>query len=173
MRLHSAKQGQAAVEALFATMVFLLLVAGVYDVYAAYTARDWGYEIASESARRGVIEGQEWPPTQFYHTGAFVLNPHKAKQKAKEHLLTELNARGIPSSDYSYDIRVLPNGGHISGFPPQGRANQITGSANWNESYPSVSVYLQLKVPTAFLGLISRSEYDVHVFAAAEAVAQP
>ncbi len=119
-----------------------------------------------EAARRGVIEGGEWPPTGFYASGHLTLVPWKARAEAEAFLLDALSRRGIV--DYEYDIRVVPGptGGTVPGFPPVLRAAQ--DGREMHVDGPGVGVYLEFSVPTVWLGLISRGEYRIHVFAAAE-----
>ena len=160
------RRGYATVWGVALTMLFILLVGAVYDVYTAYHYRTWGYEVVSEAARRGVIEGGEWPPTGFYASGHLTLVPWKARAEAEAFLLDALSRRGIV--DYEYDIRVVPGptGGTVPGFPPVLRAAQ--DGREMHVDGPGVGVYLEFSVPTVWLGLISRGEYRIHVFAAAE-----
>lgn len=160
------RRGYATVWGVALTMLFILLVGAVYDVYTAYHYRTWGYEVVGEAARRGVIEGGEWPPTGFYASGHLTLAPWKARAEAEAFLLDALSRRGI--ADYEYDIRVVPGptGGTVPGFPPVLRAAQ--DGREMRVDGPGVGVYLEFSVPTVWLGLISRGEYRIHVFAAAE-----
>ncbi len=160
------RRGYATVWGVSLTMLFILLVGAVYDVYTAYHYRTWGYEVVSEAARRGVIKGAEWPPTGFYASGHLTLAPWKARQEAEAFLLDALNRRGI--TDYDCDIRVVPGptGATIPEFPPALRAAQ--DGQVMHVDGPGVGVYLEFSVPTVWLGLLSRGEYRIHVFAAAE-----
>ncbi len=161
------ERGYATVWGVGLTLLFILVVGAVYDVYMAYHYRTWGYEVVSEAARRAVIEGAEWPPTGFYASGHLTLVPWKARHEAEAFLLDALSRRGI--ADYTYDIRVVPGpaGATVPGFPPVLRAAQ--DGREMHVDGPGVGVYLEFSVPTVWLGLISRGEYRIHVFAAAEA----
>ena len=71
---------------------------------------------------------------------------------------------------YSYDIQTIndPAGGVIAGFPPVPGANLDGGDMRLTG--PGVGVYLEFTFPTAWLGLVDRHAYQVHVFSAAQAV---
>ncbi len=164
-RMIQDTRGYAVVWGLLLTSLFILMAGAVYDVYMAYHYRTWGYEVVSEAARRGVIEGAEWPPQNFYFTGELHLQPNEASTKAASFLKDALSRRGI--TDYSYDIRVLPTGGGtVPNFPPVLRAAQDGQYMHLNG--PGVGVYLEFSYPTVWLGVLSRGEYRIHVFAAAE-----
>ena len=83
-------------------------------------------------------------------------------------LTVALAQRGI--SVYSCDVRVItdPAGGTIPGFPPLAQANLDGGAMRLTG--PGVGVYLEFSFPTAWLGIVDRHAYQVHVFSAAEAV---
>jgi len=64
-----------------------------------------------------------------------------------------------------------PAGGSVPGFPPVAHADLDGGDMVLTG--PGVGVYLAFSVPTAWLGLIGREGYRLHVFGAAEAIEAP
>jgi hypothetical protein len=163
MRLLSAQRGNGLVYGALATALLILLVGALYDVYAVYHYRTWGYQAAGEAARRGVLHGTGLD----YAAGVPNLDEAMARAAAEAALSAALARRGI--TDYRYDIRVLtaPTGGTIPGFPPVARANLDGGPMALTG--PGVGVYLEYAVPTAWLHLIGQDRYQVHVFSAAQA----
>jgi hypothetical protein len=164
MRFFSAQRGSGLAYGALATALVILLVGALYDVYATYQYRTWGYQAAGEAARMGTLQGTGLD----YAAGTVSLDPAAAQGTAEAFLAAALARRGITA--YSYDVRVItaPAGGTIAGFPPMPQANLDGGDMRL--AGPGVGVYLEFAAPTAWLGLLNRHAYQVHVFSAAQAV---
>jgi len=165
MRLISAQRGSGLAYGALATALLILLVGALYDVYATYQYRTWGYQAAGEAARMGTLQGTGLD----YAAGTASLDPAVAEGAAEAFLVGALAQRGI--TGYGYAVRVITasTGGTIPGFPPVPQANLDGGDMRL--AGPGVGVYLEFAVPTAWLGLLDRHAYQVHVFSAAQAVA--
>ena len=162
MRLWRAPRGSGLVYGVLGAALLLLVVGALYDAYAMYHYRTWGYQVAGEAARMGTLQGADLD----YTTGAVILDATIAAQAARQFLLTALPQQ--PLTAYAYDIRVITaaTGGTLPGFPPVARANLDGGPMRLSQ--PGVGVYLVMQFPTAWLGLLSRDAYQVHVFSAAQ-----
>ena len=57
MRLRRAQRGNGLAYGVLATALMILVVGALYDVYAAYHYRTWGYQAAGEAARTGTLAG--------------------------------------------------------------------------------------------------------------------
>lgn len=163
MRLWRAQRGNGLAYGILATALMILVVGALYDVYAAYHYRTWGYQVAGEAARTGTLAGTGLD----YTAGTASLDAAVARQAAEQFLVAALARKGVTA--YSYEIQTIedPAGGVIVGFPPVPGANldgddmRLTG--------PGVGVYLEFTFPTAWLGLVDRHAYRLHVFSAAQA----
>jgi hypothetical protein len=142
----------------------ILVVGALYDVYAAYHYRTWGYQAAGEAARTGTLAGTGLD----YAAGTVSFDATVAQQAAAQFLVAALARQGIGA--YNYDIRTIaePTGGEVPGFPPVAHANLDGGAMRLTG--PGVGVYLEFTFPTAWLGLLDRHAYQLHVFSAAQAV---
>lgn len=164
MRLISAHRGNGLAYGVLATALLILVVGALYDVYAAYHYRTWGYQTAGEAARTGTLAGTGLD----YAAGTISFDAATAHQAAEQSLVAALARKGV--TGYSYDIQTIsdPAGGTIPGFPPVAHANLDGGTMRLTG--PGVGVYLEFAVPTAWLGLLDRHAYQLHVFSAAQAV---
>ena len=54
MRLWRAQRGNGLAYGVLATVLMILVVGALYDVYAAYHYRTWGYQAAGEAALKGL-----------------------------------------------------------------------------------------------------------------------
>ena len=164
MRSLSAQRGSGLAYGVLATALMILVVGALYDVYAAYHYRTWGYQAASEAARTGTLQGTGLD----YAAGTVSFDAVAARQKAEQFLVDALARKGVAA--YSYDIQTIddPAGGAVAGFPPAPSAN-LDGS-DMRLTGPGVGVYLEFTFPTAWLGLVDRHAYQVHVFSSAQAV---
>jgi hypothetical protein len=164
MRFFSAQRGNGLAYGVLATALLILVVGALYDVYAAYHYRTWGYQAAGEAARTGTLAGTGLD----YAAGTVSFDAAAAYQAAEQFLVAALARKGV--TGYSYDIQTIsdPTGGVVPGFPPVPAANLDGGAMRLTG--PGVGVYLEFTVPTAWLGLIDRHVYQLHVFSAAQAV---
>lgn len=161
----SKERGQASVAGIMATLILILITAGLVDLYRLHEVRSWAYQAASDAALAGVGSGRDY--AYFMATGMISLDEGVAIQAARERVQEEMAARGIV--EYVVDIRALPDpeGGSIPGYPPVPRASQWNVTS-WSESEPSVGVFLVVPVETYLFGLINGNQpIQVHVFAAA------
>ena len=156
------QSGQAVVLVVVLLPVFVLLAALALDLYSLTTTRAWAYRAAAEAALQGASVGRDWEA--FYATGNMRLDESLAGQVALDTLNAELLQRGLSAS--AIDIRVLPDGGSISHYPPQANADQWNAS-NWTSPRPAVGVYVSIPVTTTLLGLVGSQASVLHVFAAA------
>jgi hypothetical protein len=164
VKLWRAERGSGLAYGVLATALMILVVGALYDVYAAYHYRTWGYQAAGEAARTGTLRGTGLD----YAAGTVSFDAVAARQAAEQFLVDALARKGI--SGYSYDIQTIedPAGGVVAGFPPAPHANLDGGAMRLTG--PGVGVYLEFTFPTAWLGLVDRHAYQLHVFSAAQAV---
>jgi hypothetical protein len=164
MKLLRAQRGNGLAYGVLATALLILLVGALYDVYAAYHYRTWGYQAAGEAARTGTLAGTGLD----YAAGTVSFDAATARQTAEAFLIAALARQGV--AGYRYDIRTIsdPAGGVVAGFPPVSIANLDGGAMRLTG--PGVGVYLEFTFPTAWLGIIHRHAYQLHVFSAAQAV---
>lgn len=164
MGITSERKAQSAVLGLLSILVLVSIAAGLVDIYRLYAARNWAYQVAQEAALAGVSRGRDW--NSISGDGEIRLDSDIAFAEAQNILQAEMIARHIVG--YNVDIRVLPepDGGTISGYPPQPvRLGNSLG--DWNSDEPSVGVSLTVPVDWLLLdrlGIVSKS---VSVFAAA------
>jgi hypothetical protein len=148
-------------------LIFILIAAGLVDIYRLYSARNWAYSVAQEAALAGVSQGRDW--SSVTATGTIRLIPEIATSQAQQIISEEMITRGI--SRFSADIRVLPDpsGGAITGYPP--RAVRLGDSqGDWSENEPAVGVYLTIQVEWLLLDRVGITEKSVSVFASAGVV---
>jgi len=164
VKLWRAERGSGLAYGVLATALMILVVGALYDVYAAYHYRTWGYQAAGEAARTGTLRGTGLD----YAAGTVSFDAVAARQVAEAFLVDALARKGV--AGYSYDIQTIddPAGAVIAGFPPAPNANLDGGDMHLTG--PGVGVYLEFTFPTAWLGLVDRHAYQVHVFSAAQAV---
>ena len=160
--IRNPQSGQAIVLVVVLLPVFALLAALALDLYSLTTTRAWAYRVAAEAALQGASVGRDWEA--FYATGIMRLDENVAGQVALNTLNAGLAQRGLSAS--SIDIRVLPDGGSISDYPPLAQADQWNAS-NWSSPRPAVGVYVAIPVTTTLLGLAGGHTSELHVFAAA------
>ncbi len=163
-RLIHDRRGQAALNGFFMVLIFILIVAGLVDVYNLTTVRSWAYRAAEDASLRGAAAGRDW--AYLVSTGLIRLDSTTATYEATSLLNRELALHGLAAS--TVDIRVIagPGGGTVVGYPPLTRAN-IFSEADWTETDPAVGVYVVIPVSTTFFGLINGgASIDIHVFAA-------
>lgn len=161
----SDQRGQASVAGIMATLILILITAGLVDLYRFQEVRSWAYQAASDAALAGAGSGRDYG--RFMATGVISLDEEVAIEAARERIEEEMARRGIV--EYMVEIRALPDpeGGVIPGYPPVPRASQWNVSS-WSEGEPSVGVFLIIPVETYLFGLINGNRpIEVHVFAAA------
>ncbi len=160
--------GSALVIALLAFLI--LIAAGLTDYYHAQQIRNWAYNLAAEAAR----SGSERVDLDYYlASGLTRLLVPAAQTAATTYVHAATFPAGVTLS--TLDVRVLPapTGGSIASFPPVPRAN-MTGGVDWTEVRPAVGVYIELSVPSHFLGLVNGGQpVPLHVFASAVAESPP
>ena len=158
------RRAQSAVWGLLTILVFILIAAGLVDIYRLYSARNWAYSVAQEAALAGASRGRDW--TYVAATGSIRLTPEIAASQAQQIITAEMNARGV--SGYNADIRVLPDpsGGTITGYPPR-PVRLGNGRGDWSTNEPAVGVYLTIPVEWLLLDRIGIIEKSVCVFASA------
>ncbi len=168
--LERKQRGQVAVFGAVLIMLFVLLAAVLIDAYALSEARNWGYRAAQQSALSGISSGRDWasldplpcaggpPPMRLVSA--------TAQSAAVSLLQQEMTLRGV--SNYSYDVRVLPDygGGSIAGYPPL-PTRLGAGRGNWTSNEPAVGVYLSFPVSTFLMSFIGRPTVQISVFASA------
>ncbi len=165
------ERGNTTAAGILATLVFLLISAGLVDLYNVQAARDFAYQAASDAALRGVSKGRDWGA--LYSGGQLALDKSVAEREARSGLSAALAARGITA--YTADVRVLPDpgGGTVPGFPPVPWASQ-KGSSAWTATEPSVGVYVEIPVNVTFFGWVDGSgSLILHAFAAAGVAGRP
>ncbi|MFQ5886941.1 MAG: hypothetical protein ACE5II_06880, partial [Anaerolineae bacterium] len=63
----SKERGQASVAGIMATLIFILITAGLVDLYRLQEVRSWAYQAASDAALAGVGSGRDY--AYFMATG--------------------------------------------------------------------------------------------------------
>jgi len=161
------RKAQSAVWGLLTILVFILIAAGLVDIYRLYAARNWAYSVPQEAALTGASQGRDW--TYVSETGDIRLNCEIATALAQEIVMAEMNTRGL--SGYSLDIRVLPDpgGGTIVGYPSR-PVRLGNGRGDWSASEPAVGVCLSLPVEWLLLDRLGITGKMVTVFASAGVV---
>jgi len=159
-----SQRGQSLAYGILATALLILAVGAIYDIATVYHYRTWGYQAAGEAARYGALKGANLD----YATGDIYLDPVVADQQADDFMAEALVRKGISDHSILTQSITSPSGGMVTGFPPNPAAS-LDGS-DMHLDGPGVGVYVEFSVPTAWLGLINRQAYLVHVFSAAEAV---
>lgn len=156
-------RGAAALWGAMATLVLILVAAAVLDVHRLSATRNWAYQVASDSALRGVSRGRDF--ASVAESGSMLIDEISARQEATMAVEAALAEKGV--AQYVLDVRVLPEGGVVYGYPPVPRASQ-SGETNWSSPAPGVGVYLEVPVPVAFFGWVNGADsVPVHAFAAA------
>jgi hypothetical protein len=168
VRFWRNQRGNSFVYGALGTLLLILAVAALYDVYAAYQYRTWAYEVAGEAARYGTVYGVRGVDAA---TGELLFDELWAYGGAEGFLQKVTHLKGL--TGYTYDIRVITDseGGTIAGFPPVPRANLDGGYMRLTA--PGVGVYLTFAVPTMWLGVLDRDAFQLHVFSAAQASRVP
>lgn len=164
MRLWHDRRGNAAL-GWMAALLLILCVGAMYDVYAAYRYRTWGYQVAGEAARYAVLQGSGLN----YTSGDVALAPDAASAAAETFLRNRLAEQGIIDFAFQTHVVVESGGGSVAGFPPVAYAS--LDRRPMTVSGPGVGVYLEFSFPTAWLSLVGRDRYRLHVFSAAELAA--
>jgi hypothetical protein len=176
-------RGQVIVLATILVLLFVLIAAVLIDVYHLEEARNWGYNVAQNSAMAGVSLGRDWNsfeatldpmapvPTpredKCVEPGKISLSEGLAWSTANEMCNREMDARGITGYSCTIHVLPLPNGGAGEpGWPPDGRLGGAMG--DWHAHNPAVAVYVTFPVHTFFMSIVGRSSVEIHVFAAAE-----
>ena len=140
MRLWHDRRGNAAL-GWMAALLLILCVGAMYDVYAAYHYRTWGYQVAGEAARYAVLQGSGLD----YASGDPGLARRRGQQRRRR--LSEEPPGRAGHHDYAFQTHVVvdPHGGSVAGFPPvayaslDGRPMTLSG--------PGVGVYLEFSFP--------------------------
>jgi len=148
--------------------IFIGFAAVMIDVYVLMDARDWGYRSAQQAAMAGVSQGREWGglTTGSGCVGSISLNETTADESAVDFLEREMGLRGL--TDYTYDVRVLPDpsGGSVADFPPRTvRLGDSRGA--WSSAEPAVGVYLSFPTTLFLLPFFGMDVSQINVFAAA------
>jgi hypothetical protein len=161
------RQAQSAVWGLLTILVFIIIAAGLVDIYRLYAARNWAYTVAQEAALAGASQGRDWDYVSA--TGYIRLTSGLAISQAQQVVTAEMNTRGV--SGYTVDIQVLPDpdGGTVTGYPPrQVRLGDSRG--NWSSNEPAVGVCLSVPVNWLLLDRFGIVEKSISVFASAGVV---
>ena len=158
------RKAQSMVWGFLAMLIFIVVSSGLVDIYRLYAARNWAYSVAQEAAMAGASRGRDW--TSVADGGDIRLNGATAQTEAQALVSAEMSARGV--TGYEMDVRVLPNpeGGSISGYPPD-PVRLGEGLGNWTSNEPAVGVYLQVPVNWLMLDTLNIESKTVRVFAAA------
>ena len=158
-----AQRGNGLIYGALGTLLLLLVVGGVYDVYTGYHLRTWAYQVTGEAARYGTTQGVTLNP----FTGELTVAPLMAQTAANSFLAVALDRqRAISGVHWEARVITAATGGSVPGFPPVPRANLDGGDMRLTG--PGVGVYLTFSYPTAWLGVIARSQMNVHAFSAAQ-----
>ncbi len=161
------RRGQEFVAGFMMVIVFVLVAAGLSDLWRLQVARQNLESVAYEAALRGVSRGRDW--NYASSTGMMRLSSSTAQSEAQSFLTAEMSRQGL--SGYSYDIRVLPDptGGTQLNYPPMTGATAF-GATNWTTTVPAVGVYVSQPVSTMLFGLVNgNAPVTLHAFGAAEA----
>jgi hypothetical protein len=160
----SDRRGQSVVWGFLCMLIFIAVSAGLIDIYRLYAARNWAYSVAQEAALSGVSRGRDWSSVSA--GGKMRLDALSAHSEAQNLVIAEMTVRGL--NRYVVDVRVLPdpNGGSISGYPPN-PVRLGPSLANWSSSEPAVGVYLEVPVDWLVLDVLGSQPKSVRVFAAA------
>jgi hypothetical protein len=158
------RNAQSLLWGFLAMLIFIVVSSGLVDIYRLYAARNWAYSVAQEAAMAGASIGRDW--TSVADGGDIRLNGATAQTEAQALVLAEMNARGV--TGYEMDVRVLPDpeGGSISGYPPD-PVRLGEGLGNWTSNEPAVGVYLEVPVSWLMLDTLNIESKTVRVFAAA------
>jgi len=54
------RRAQSAVWGLLTILIFIIIAAGLVDIYRLYAARNWAYTVAQEAALAGASRGRDW-----------------------------------------------------------------------------------------------------------------
>ena len=100
MRLWHDRRGNAAL-GWMAALLLILCVGAMYDVYAAYHYRTWGYQVAGEAARYAVLQGSGLN----YASGDVALAPDAASTAAETFLRNRLAEQSI--TDFAFQTHVV------------------------------------------------------------------
>ena len=90
MRLWRAARGNGLAYGVLATALMILVVGALYDVYAAYHYRTWGYQAAGEAARTGTLRGTGLdyaavgPEHAYYHDTGRIEYSYAVDEEAME-----------------------------------------------------------------------------------------
>ena len=179
MRDLSGERGSATVAGILATLILVVIAAGIVDLYRIQDLRTFAYGVATDAALQGASAGRDWP--SYLNSGRLTLNATQATNAAAGVVTTAMAGRGI--TGYRDDIRVItgvPSDPTSYGYyPPVARASQFAASdcpggvCTWTASQPSVGVYIQITVPTLLFGIINGNQpVQVNVFAASGVVPQ-
>lgn len=174
------ERGQVMVIVLFALMVFVLLAAGLIDVWHLLAARNWGYRVAQDAALSGVSAGRVWSGAQQPIVGPtpepgacipalpLALDETSAQNTAETRAQTALDSRGV--SGYTLTVRVLPNpdGGITLNWPPE--PVRLNAGGDWSSDRAAVGVYIRFPVSLFFMSFVGRTSADLSVFASAAVV---
>ncbi len=106
MRLWRAQQGSGLVYGVLGTALLLLVVGALYDAYAMYHYRTWGYQVAGEAARMGTLQGADLD----YATGAVTLDAAVAAQAARQFLLTALPQQPLTVREVRQRLHLIAPG---------------------------------------------------------------
>lgn len=171
LRRHlDGERGSASAGAFFLSLVVLALCAVLIDLYSLASARDWADHACLDASMRAVSAGKDL--AAYVETGAVALDAGVARQEALAALDELATAKGLGPGDYSARVEVLERGGTVLGFPPAARAS-ILGAGDWSSPDPSVGIYVEVRVQTAFLrGLGLEEASTVHAFAASSLTAR-
>lgn len=161
------RRAQSAVWGLLTILIFIIIAAGLVDIYRLYAARNWAYTVAQEAALAGASRGRDWAYVSA--TGNIRLTSTLATSQAQQIVIAEMNARGVLG--YTADIQVLPDsaGGTITGYPPR-PVRLGNGRGDWSTNEPAVGVYLTVPVDWLLLDRFGIAGKSISVFASAGVV---
>jgi hypothetical protein len=179
--------GQIIVLGTLLVFFFVLIAAVLIDVYHLEEARNWGYEVAQQSAITGASLGRDWyafaatpdstvplPTPREDHCvepGKISLNEGTALDAATDACQRELGIRGITGTCVVHVLKDPEGGTAVPGWPPGG-VRLGGGLGDWKSNTPAVAVYITFPVHTFFMSIVGRSSVTITVFGSAS-VAQP
>lgn len=164
-------RGQGTVLAALATLILVLLVAGMVDLARLWAYRTWGYRVAESAALAGLADSRDY--AGYMNTGEITLDATQARQDAIDALLEALDQRP-DLTGITHDVRVHETAipAMYAGYPPVLRAGMVSG--DWAPNSPAVGVYLEFAVQPVLYGWMNGNQtIPIHVFAAASVVEAP
>ncbi len=157
------ERGQVAVIGTVLLLLFILIAAGLVDIYRLQDTRAWAYRAAEAAALSGAAQGRDF--STIYTVGAPRLDPGAGYAGAQQAIEAEIAWRNLAGATYRIEVSEW-GGEEFAGFPPVARAD-LWGNDSWAVKEPAVGVYVEVAVPTFLLGWLPTGPVTVHAFAAA------